>query len=91
MALAIRRAESVRRQLTARGVPGEQIVLAIYGKDGPHRATYAEDRRVTVWSTREPLASVISTTFGHQGSAVRWQKPLTVAQVQAAPEPVASR
>jgi outer membrane protein OmpA-like peptidoglycan-associated protein len=89
--LAIRRAESVRDQLTTAGVPADQIVFAIYGKDGERRATYADDRRVTLWPTREPLAAVIDHTMAGRGTAVTWQRPLSVAQIEAAPEPVASR
>ena len=89
--LAIRRAEAVRGQLTAMGVPADQVVFAVYGKDGQPAATHAEDRRVTVWSTREPLATVIDQTFAGHGTAVTWGRPLTVAQIDAAPESVASR
>jgi outer membrane protein OmpA-like peptidoglycan-associated protein len=89
--LAIRRAESVRAQLVARGVPADQIVFAIYGKDGARRASYAGDRRVTLWPTREPLAAVIDHTLAGKGTAVTWNRPLTTAQVESAPQPVASR
>ncbi len=89
--LAVRRAESVRAQLIARGVSADQIVLAIYGEDGARRASYADDRRVTLWPTREPLAQVIDHTLAGKGTAVTWNKPLTTAQLEAAPQPVASR
>jgi hypothetical protein len=89
--LAVRRAESVRARLVARGVPADQIVLAIYGEDGARRASYADDRRVTVWPTRRPLAQVIDHTLAGKGTAVTWNKPLTTAQLEAAPQPVASR
>jgi hypothetical protein len=89
--LAIRRAESVRGQLTARGVPADQIVFAIYGEDGERRASYAEDRRVTLWPTRDPLVAVIDHTLAGKGTAVTWNRPLTTAQLEAAPQPVASR
>jgi len=88
--LAIRRAEAVRAKLKARGVDDDQIVLAIYGEDGRHRMHDADDRRVTIWSTREPLASVIDRTFAGRGTAVTWQRPLTVAQIEER-VPVASR
>jgi hypothetical protein len=88
--LAIHRAEAVRDRLIALGVPDEQIVFAIYGKSGAQRATHAEDRRVTMWSTREPLAGVITSTFAGDGVAVTWQKPLTTAQIEATPETVAA-
>lgn len=89
--LAIRRAESVRARLIARGVPADQIVLAIYGEDGARRASYADDRRVTLWPTRQPLVAVIDHTYAGKGTAVTWNKPLTTAQLEAAPQPVASR
>ena len=71
--------------------PDEQIVFAIYGKDGEHRARYADDRRVTLWSTREPLSAVVAMTLAGRGTAVTWGKPLTTAEIDAAPEPIASR
>ncbi len=89
--LAIRRAESVRGQLVARGVPADQIVLAIYGKDGARRATYADDRRVSLWPTRQPLVAVIDHTLAGNGTSVTWNKPLTTAQLESRPEPVATR
>lgn len=89
--LAIRRAETVRDRLIALGVPSEQVVFAVYGKAGADRPTYAEDRRVTLWATREPLADVITRTFDGGGPAVTWEQPLTTAQVDAAPAPVAQR
>lgn len=89
--LAVRRAESVRARLIARGVPADQIVLAIYGEDGVRRARYADDRRVTLWPTHQPLVAVIDHTLAGKGTAVTWNKPLTTAQLEAAPQPVASR
>jgi hypothetical protein len=88
--LAIRRAQSVRAKLTAMGVPGDQIVFAVYGEDGRPRASYAEDRRVSIWSTREPLAALIDHTFAGKGTAVTWEKPLSVAEIEGR-TPVASR
>lgn len=88
--LAIRRAESVRDGLMAAGVPSDRIVFAVYGEDGARRASHAEDRRVTIWATREPLASVIDHTFARKGGAVTWELPQTVAQIEGGNE-VASR
>jgi outer membrane protein OmpA-like peptidoglycan-associated protein len=88
--LAIRRAESVRTALKAKGVDDDQIVFAIYGEDGRRRASYADDRRVTIWSTREPLAALIDHTFAGKGTAVTWEQPLSVAQIEGR-SPVASR
>jgi outer membrane protein OmpA-like peptidoglycan-associated protein len=89
--LAIRRAGAVRAQLKAMGVNDNQIVFAIYGADGERRVRYADDRRVTIWSTRQPLATVIDHTFAGSGTAVTWGRPLTVAQIEGVTEPVASR
>jgi hypothetical protein len=88
--LAIRRAESVRAKLTAMGVAADQIVFAVYGEDGRLRASYAGDRRVTIWPTHEPMAQLIDHTFAGKGTAVTWQKPLSVAQIEGT-TPVASR
>jgi hypothetical protein len=81
--LAIQRAEAVRYGLMADGVDPERIVFSVYGKDGAHRATHADDRRVGITLTTEPIATVIDTTFRGQGTAVTWNKPLTLAQVRA--------
>lgn len=87
--LAIRRAIAVRDRLTARGVPTRQIVLAIFGKDGARRATYAEDRRVSLWTTDAPVDRVIARTFRDSGTAVTWGEPLTAAQLAEAPAAIA--
>ena len=89
--LAIRRADAVRDQLVALGVPRGQVVAAIYGEDGPRRATHAEDRRVTLWPTREPVAEVIRRTFDRDGIAVEWGRRLTMAEIESTPVPVATR
>jgi hypothetical protein len=72
------------------GVPDDRIVLAIYGEDGDRRGRHADDRRVTIWSTPEPLAAVIDRTFAENGNAVTWQQPQTVAQIEGTTE-VATR
>jgi outer membrane protein OmpA-like peptidoglycan-associated protein len=89
--LSIRRAEAVRDQLVGLGVDRDKIIVSAYGKDAPRRATYADDRRVTVWTTRNSVASVIDHTFAYRGTAVTWEKPMTTAQIASPSEPVASR
>lgn len=89
--LAIRRAEAVREQLVASGVAEDQLVFAIYGAAGPRRESYAADRRVTLWPTRQPLAAVIDHTIRNHGTAVTWSQPLSTAQIASAATPVASR
>src|SRR5262249_1279863 len=89
--LPIRRAQAVRRELLQLGVSNEQLVVAVYGKEGAHRATHAEDRRVTLWPTTDPVQGVIDRTFAGQGIAVRWERPMSVAELKARPSPVARK
>jgi peptidoglycan-associated lipoprotein len=89
--LAIRRAESVRHQLETMGVSNDRLVFAIYGKDGERRARYADDRRVTLWTTRQSLAVLITHTFDKAGTAVSWRRPMTMQQIEAAPVSIAAR
>ena len=49
------RAAAVRQKLIRMGVPSERIVIAVFGENGPRRATYREDRRVTVRATTTPI------------------------------------
>ena len=51
MELSANRAAAVRQKLIEMGVGQDRIVLTIYGENGPKRATFAEDRRVTVRSS----------------------------------------
>ncbi len=80
--LSLRRAEAVRNDLVALGMDKDRIVIASYGKDGAPRATHADDRRVTVHTTRESVASVIDHTFAGHGTSVNWHKPLTTSQLE---------
>jgi len=88
--LAARRAEAVRDKLIAMGVDGDRIVLAVYGEDGLHRATNALDRRVTIWTTYEPLHAIIDTTLV-RGKAVLWSEPVTYAELHPVRSQVATR
>jgi hypothetical protein len=72
------------------GVAEDQIVLAIYGEDGTPRASYADDRRVTIEPTHGSIAVLIDRTFAGKGTAVTWHRPLSVAQIEGR-SPVASR
>jgi peptidoglycan-associated lipoprotein len=55
MKLSGERAAIVRQQLLQMGVPSDHIVVTIYGKNGPDRSTFAEERRVTVRATSRPV------------------------------------
>jgi outer membrane protein OmpA-like peptidoglycan-associated protein len=56
--LALRRAEAVRDELLALAVAPEQIVVAGFGQSS-HAGSPGRDRRVVVWGTHEPLATVL--------------------------------
>ena len=88
--LSIRRAEAVHTQLLMMGVAPDQIVLTYYGEDGAPRASYQDDRRATVYLTRDSLAQVTDTTFDAHGIAIRWEQPKTVAEIESS-NPVATR
>ena len=79
--LSIRRAEAVRDQLVKHGVSADNIILAFYGEDGAKRETLAEDRRVGIRLTREPLYVVIDDSLP-TATAVTWEKPATVAEIE---------
>ena len=85
VALSVRRAEAVRYAMIDMGVPAQQIVLAFYGEDGAPRVTYAEDRRVTVWESRQPVNDIIARTFASGGTGVTWGRPMTVAELAETP------
>jgi len=53
--LSARRAAVVRDRLVALGVPSAHIVMGVWGKTGPQRATFAEDRRATVRPALTPV------------------------------------
>jgi outer membrane protein OmpA-like peptidoglycan-associated protein len=53
--LSAQRAAAVREKLVDLGVPSARIVMSVYGKQGPRRATFAEDRRATVRPALTPV------------------------------------
>jgi len=53
--LSAKRAAVVRERLVALGVPSARIVIGVWGKTGPRRATFAEDRRATVRPAMTPV------------------------------------
>ena len=78
--LSIRRGEAAREYLVAKGVDPDQIVMAYFGEDAANRATFAEDRRVTVELTRDALYTVIDRSLP-VATAVTWQQPKTTAEI----------
>ena len=81
VALSIRRVEAAANYLVDRGVNRSNIVMAYYGKDGARRATFAQDRRVSVAMTRSPLYVIIDNALP-TATAVKWEKPATVAEIE---------
>jgi len=89
--LAIRRAKAIEDALVALGVPADRIVINAFGEAGPRLAGNAPNRRVTVRLSSEAIASDIDQTFARGGTSVTWGRPMTTAEIEAAPTPVASR
>jgi outer membrane protein OmpA-like peptidoglycan-associated protein len=88
--LSARRAESVRDKLIEMGVDGDRVVMALYGEYGLQRTTYALDRRVTIWTTYDPLYAIIDSSLV-RGKAVLWSKPVTYAELHPSASQVATR
>jgi hypothetical protein len=80
VALSIRRAEAVRDQLVASGVAASDIVIAANGEDAPRRGTFAQDRRVSITLTADPLWAIIDQS--KWATAVVWKDPVTLAEIQ---------
>jgi outer membrane protein OmpA-like peptidoglycan-associated protein len=55
LVLSAARAATVRQKLVDQGVRSDRIVITVFGENGPQRATYAEDRRVTVRPADVPV------------------------------------
>jgi peptidoglycan-associated lipoprotein len=79
--LTARRAQAVRDELVALGIPEERIVLVMYGEDGPKQSTYAKGRRVTISLTADPLYTIIDRRLG-VATALVWSEPVTVAELE---------
>lgn len=79
--LSIRRAEAARDYLLARGVDKDDIILAFFGKEGPRRATFAQDRRVSIQLTRDPLYVVIDKRLP-VATALTWNRPASTAEIE---------
>jgi len=81
VALSIRRAENARDYLVAKGVDEDSIVMAYFGEDAARRASFAEDRRVSIELTRDPLYTVIDRSLPI-ATAVTWHQPKAVAEIE---------
>jgi len=73
-ALATRRIEVVRRELLARGVASDRIVLAVYGENGARRRPDPLDRRVVMFASAAPLGQLVSAELDHDAIALVWTR-----------------
>jgi hypothetical protein len=80
----------VRDKLIAMGVDEDRLVIAIYGESGLRRTTHDLDRRVTLWTTHDPLHAIVDHTLV-RGKAVLWSEPVTYAELHPAADQVATR
>ncbi len=76
--LSMRRAENVRDRLVMAGLGATQIIIGVYGEDAEASASHAGDRRVSVWTTEQPLAAIVDDALV-SGTAVIWTKPVTAS------------
>jgi hypothetical protein len=90
VALTARRAVAVQEALAELGVGRERIVLAMYGEDGARRARSSEDRRAGIELTSDPLYVIVDDTLP-VATAVTWNRPATVAEIDGPPERTARR
>jgi outer membrane protein OmpA-like peptidoglycan-associated protein len=88
--LSARRAESVRDRLVALGVPSSRIVLSVYGENALRRSDNALDRRVTIWTTEDPLHAIVDQALV-RGTAVLWERPVAYAELYPSRDAVATR
>jgi len=70
--LAVRRADAVRNHLIGRGVDPDRIVVAVYGENGARRRPEAHDRRAVVYTTKAPIAELVSTELDNAAIEVVW-------------------
>jgi peptidoglycan-associated lipoprotein len=83
--LALRRAQTVQRELISRGVDADRVLLVTYGEDGLRRSSFKFDRRATVWATEEPLHAVVDGSLV-RGTAILWDEPVTAAEIDGPPQ-----
>ena len=66
-------------------------MINAFGEAGPRLAGYPANRRVTISLSSDAIASDIDQTFALGGTSVTWGRPMTTAEIEAAPTPVALR
>jgi outer membrane protein OmpA-like peptidoglycan-associated protein len=62
--LSKRRAQAVKNKLVAMGIDGDRILIGVFGENGTRNPTLAEDRRVEVRSSDEPVAAITARRSG---------------------------
>lgn len=88
--LALRRAEAIRDHLMGRGVDPDRIILAVYGETGARPAPEAHDRRATVYTSKAPIAQLVSAELDHNAVEVVWTRGPTRLRETRGITPVAT-
>lgn len=78
--LSLRRAQAIQSQLKLMGVDTSQLIVVGYGEDGLRRTTDKLDRRVTLWTTTEPLYVIVDHALT-RATSVSWDEPVQAAQI----------
>ena len=79
--LSLRRASTVKAKLVRLGVDSDRIIIVGYGEDGLRRSLAALDRRVTVWTSENPLYTIIDNAL-LRATAVIWDEPVSTATIE---------
>jgi outer membrane protein OmpA-like peptidoglycan-associated protein len=87
--LSAERATAVRDLLVSLGVNQDRIVIGLYGAQGPRRETLAADRRVTASVSTQPLYAIVDAREADGATALVWNKPVTLAELEGPPHPAA--
>ena len=79
--LSLRRASSVKAQLVRLGVESDRIIVVGYGEDGLRRSLASLDRRVTVWTSENPLYTIIDHAL-LRATTLIWDEPVSTATIE---------
>jgi peptidoglycan-associated lipoprotein len=66
--LATRRAAIARNHLIALGVPGDRLLLVVYGETAAHRQIEPLDRRVILYATDRPAREIAELSVDRKGA-----------------------
>jgi hypothetical protein len=72
--LATRRLEITHDQLIDLGVANDRIVVALYGAIGARRPPESIDRRVAMYASTAPLATLVAAELGRNARELSWTR-----------------